>query len=149
MRSLLNPASTSPIIGDVVLLAARVSVGIILIAHGWQKFNEWTIDGTSASFESMGVPAPSVTAPVVAGLELIGGVMLILGLLTPIVAALNAISMMSALVLVHAAAGVFVDAGGYELVLALFASLVILAGLGAGRLSIDRLISPARKRSRR
>ncbi|WP_083313168.1 DoxX family protein [Corynebacterium sp. HMSC076D02] len=41
------------------MLAARVVLGVILIAHGWQKFSEWTIAGTTQSFEGMGVPAAS------------------------------------------------------------------------------------------
>lgn len=141
MSLLVNPSSKSPILTDLALLVARVSLGIILIAHGWQKFDEWTIAGTGESFAGMGVPAPSITAGVVTFIELVGGALLILGVLTPLVALLNVISMLSALFLVHLEAGIFVDAGGYELVLAIFAGLIILTFRGAGRFSVDRLFS--------
>lgn len=141
MSLLVNPSSKSPILTDLALLVARVSLGIILIAHGWQKFDEWTIAGTGESFAGMGVPAPSITAGVVTFAELVGGALLILGVLTPLVALLNVISMLSALFLVHLEAGIFVDAGGYELVLAIFAGLIILTFRGAGRFSVDRLFS--------
>ncbi|GAA1454541.1 DoxX family protein [Nesterenkonia lacusekhoensis] len=143
MRLLVNPSSKSPILTDLALLVARVALGIILIAHGWQKFDEWTIAGTGDSFAGMGVPAPSVTAGVVTFAELVGGALLILGVLTPLVALINVISMLSALFLVHLEAGIFVDAGGYELVLAIFAGLIILTARGAGRFSVDRLLNRA------
>lgn len=146
MRKLLTPAAASPALGDLALLLARVSLGIILIAHGWQKFNEWTVAGTAGSFEGMGIPAPSISAALVTGAELIGGGMLIIGLFASVAAIVNAISMVVALFMVHAPAGIFVDEGGFELVLALFAGLIVVAFLGSGRVSVDRLIAPAPRR---
>lgn len=118
----------------------RVILGFLFAAHGWQKFNEWTIAGTQAAFAQMGVPAANVSAPLIAGLELAGGIALILGVLTRVVAALLAIDMIGALFLVHASAGVFADKGGYELVLLLGAAALALALTGAGRLSVDRAV---------
>lgn len=88
----------------------------------------------------MGIPAPMVAATVVTAVEIFGGVALILGILTPIVTALNMVNLLGALALVHAANGVFVDNGGFELVLALFAGLLIIATLGAGRFSADAVL---------
>ena len=119
------------------LTVLRVIVGFIFAAHGWQKFNEFTIAGTQAAFTQMGVPAASAAAPLVAGLELVGGIALIAGLLTRVFGALLALNMLGALVLVHAPAGVFVANGGYELVLALGGGALAVALAGAGRLSVD------------
>lgn len=141
MSILFNPSARLPLLTDLALLIARVSLGIILVAHGWQKFHEWTISGTGEAFEGMGIPLPAITAAFVAGAELIGGTALILGLLTPLAALVNIVGMLGALFLVHLDAGIFVDEGGYELVLAIFAGLLILALGGAGRFSIDRLFS--------
>jgi putative oxidoreductase len=122
------------------LTILRVALGFLFAAHGFQKFNEWTIAGTQAAFTQMGIPAANLTAPLVAGLELAGGIALILGVLTRIVAALLAVNMMGALFMVHAAAGVFADKGGYELVLLLGAAALAFALTGAGRLSVDRAV---------
>ena len=119
------------------LTILRVIAGFLFAAHGWQKFNEFTIAGTQASFAKMGVPAAEVAAPIVATLELVGGIALILGVLTRVFAALLALDMLGALFLVHASAGVFVAAGGYELVLLLAAGAAAIALAGAGRLSAD------------
>ncbi|UNK45290.1 DoxX family protein [Arthrobacter sulfonylureivorans] len=118
----------------------RVILGFLFAAHGWQKFNEWTIAGTQAAFGQMGIPVADIAAPIVAGLELGGGIALILGVLTRVVAALLALNMFGALVLVHVSAGVFVEAGGYELVLLLGAAALALALVGPGRISVDRAI---------
>ena len=129
------------------ITALRIVLGFIFAAHGWQKFNEWTIAGTQASFGKMGVPAAEIAAPAVAVLELAGGIALILGILTRVVAALLVINMLGALFLVHAAAGVFAADGGYELVLLLAAAAFALALTGAGRISLDRALF-GRKKSR-
>lgn len=115
----------------------RVILGFLFAAHGWQKFNEFTIAGTQASFAKMGVPAAEIAAPAVASLELAGGIALIVGILTRVVAALLAVDMLGALFLVHASAGIFASAGGYELVLLLAVAALAVALTGAGRISVD------------
>lgn len=118
----------------------RIVTGFLFAAHGWQKFNEFTIAGTQAAFAQMGVPAANVAAPVIATLELIGGVALILGVLTRVFAALLAVNMLGALFLVHAPAGIFAATGGYELVLILAAAALALAFVGAGKVSVDKVL---------
>ena len=118
----------------------RIVTGFLFAAHGWQKFNEFTIAGTQAAFAQMGVPAATVAAPAVATLELVGGIALILGVLTRVFAVLLAATMLGALFLVHASAGIFAATGGYELVLILAAAALALALVGAGRVSVDKAL---------
>ncbi|MCZ9881818.1 DoxX family protein [Arthrobacter sp. B2a2-09] len=125
---------------NTALTVLRVIVGFIFAAHGWQKFTEFTIAGTQAAFGKMGVPAADVVAPIVATIELVGGIALIAGVLTRVFAALLALDMLGALFLVHAPAGLFADKGGYELVLALAAAAAAVALTGAGRISIDAAV---------
>ena len=140
MRTLLHPASKLPVLSDVALLISRVALGVILLAHGWQKLNEYTLAGTAASFGQMGIPAPTAAAAFATAVELVGGAALILGVLTSVAALLNIVNLLGALVLVHAGNGVFVDNGGFELVLSLAAGLLVIAVLGAGQFSADGLI---------
>ena len=140
MRTLLHPAGRTPVLSDIALLVARVGLGIVLLAHGWQKFNTYTVSGTASSFEDMGIPAPAVAAVFATVVEIVGGVALIAGLLTPLFAALNVLNLLGAFVLVHAGNGVFVADNGYELVLALIAGLAVVGLLGAGKLSVDGVL---------
>ena len=82
----------------------------------------------------------AIAATFVTAVEVLGGAALILGVFTPIAGVLNMISLLGALVLVHVENGVFVENGGFELVLALFAGLAVIALLGAGKFSVDGLI---------
>nr|WP_269329524.1 DoxX family protein [Kineosporia babensis] len=127
---------------DVAVLIARVALGVIFIAHGWQKFSEWGMSGTAGSFEQMGVPAPTVSAWFAAIVELVGGALLIVGLGVPVVGLLLLVNMLGAMFIVHLDSGIFAGEGGYELVLALGVGALLLAAVGAGRFSVDQVVSP-------
>jgi len=62
MTSLLFGARTTSTRQDIVLLIGRIALGIVLIAHGWQKYFTFGISGAAASFEQMGIPLPTVSA---------------------------------------------------------------------------------------
>lgn len=127
------------------LTILRVVVGFLFAAHGWQKYNEWTIAGTQVAFGKMGIPFADVVAPTIATLELGGGIALIFGLFARPVAALLTLNMLGALLLVHLSAGVFVANGGYELVLLLGAAALAIAFAGPGRASVDRALFGSRR----
>ncbi|MHA7223773.1 DoxX family protein [Arthrobacter sp. RHLT1-20] len=129
-----------PALTTSALTILRIVTGFLFAAHGWQKFAEFTIAGTQAAFAQMGVPAANLAAPVIATLELVGGVALILGVLTRVFAVLLAADMLGALFLVHASAGIFAATGGYELVLILAATALAVALVGAGRFSVDKAL---------
>ncbi|GAB3526265.1 DoxX family protein [Arthrobacter monumenti] len=130
---------TSPLT-TTALTILRVAAGFIFAAHGWQKFNEFTIAGTQASFAEMGAPAPDITAPIIATLELVGGIALILGLLARPFGALLTLDMTGAFFIVHLPAGIFVSNGGFELVLILGSAALAIALTGPGRLSLDHAL---------
>lgn len=135
---------------DVCITISRILVGIVLIAHGWQKYNSWTIDGTAQSFESMSVPWPNASAQIATYFELAAGVLLILGLLVRIVGPLLFIQMAFAFGFAHWGKGVFVADGGWELVGVLGAAGLALAASGSGRFSLDYLfMTPVRARKER
>ncbi|WP_072807012.1 DoxX family protein [Rhodococcoides yunnanense] len=127
----------STIFRDIAALVARIGLGIVFIAHGWQKLNTNGLDATKAGFEGMGVPLPAVSAYFATFVELIGGVALVLGIFTPIVGILLFLDMLGAFLFVHYDLGVFVTEGGYELVVALGVGAFALAAFGAGRFSLD------------
>lgn len=128
------------LVRDVTTLVARVVLGIIFLAHGLQKLNVWGHDGTAAAFEGMGVPAASLSAFVATWLEIIGGIALIIGALVPIFGVLLFLLMLGAFFITHVGNGIWVGDGGWELVAALGVGALLLAGVGAGSISVDRFL---------
>lgn len=118
------------------LLILRVVVGITFVMHGWQKFNEWTISGTTSNFAEMGVPLPEIAAPFAAFTELIGGIALIVGLFSRIAGLSLAVVMAGSIYFVHAPAGFFVSDGGFEFVMVLGAAALAIAFAGPGRIAL-------------
>lgn len=127
-------------IRNVLILLARVGLGAIFLAHGWQKFVTNGIAATQQGFAAMGAPAPELSAAVAATIEFAGGIGLIIGLATPVWAALLFATMVGAFLIAHTGHGLFVAKGGFELVLALGASMLLLLATGPGRLSLDGVL---------
>ena len=125
---------------NIGLLLLRVALGATLAAHGSQKlfgtFGGHGIAGTGGFFESIGFK-PGRPLALLAGLaEMLGGVGLVLGLLTPFAVAVLLSTMLVAM-MVHADKGFFAQDGGYEYPLILGISVVVLAFTGPGAISVD------------
>lgn len=128
------------VVRNLVLLLARVGLGIVLVAHGWQKYHDLGLDATAAGFAQMGIPLPTLAAHVVTYLELVGGALLIIGLLVPLVGILVALQMAGAIAFVHAPYGVFVTEGGWEHALVTGLLALTLAVFGSGLIGLDALL---------
>lgn len=125
---------------SLALLIARIGLGIVFVAHGWQKFDEMGIAGTQAGFAKMGAPAPEITAYYSTFAELVGGAALLVGAFTAVAGLLLFVDMLGAFLIVHIYKGVFVADGGYELVVALGVGALVLAVFGAGKFSVDGML---------
>lgn len=139
--SLLSPASPRQVSVGIALV--RIITGCIFLAHGYQKVFVFGIAGATAAFGQMGVPAPSITAPLVSIVEIAAGIALILGLLTRLAALGLAIDMLGAIFIVHLKAGFFLP-NGIEFALLLFVVCVALVIAGAGAPSMDEAIARRR-----
>ena len=126
-------------------LALRIPVGIIFVAHGAQKLFGWFggygLEGTGQWLDSIGLSPGYLMALLAGGTEFLGGLALIIGLLVRPASAALAFAMLIAIFSVHFQNGLFMSNNGYEFGLALLAASVSLLFSGAGRASVDRLVT--------
>ncbi|XVQ83756.1 DoxX family protein [Microbispora siamensis] len=124
---------------DLASLAARMGVGGIFFANGWQKL-EAGLNATADQFSALQAPLPRVWAPVTMLTELVGGTLLIAGLAVPVVGLLLFAEALAVFVLTAGDTGLPLTGGDIELIVALGAASVLLAVTGAGRISADHMV---------
>ena len=127
------------------LLIGRIMLGVVFIAHGWQKLAINGMDATVQGFTNLGIPAPTLAAYFTAIAELVGGGLLILGALLPLVGLALAGVMLGALYYVHSDGGFFSREGGYEYVLLLAVLSITIGFSGGGKWALDSLWLNAKK----
>ncbi|MEU8175988.1 DoxX family membrane protein [Microbispora hainanensis] len=124
---------------DLASLAARMGVGGIFFANGWQKL-EAGLNATADQFSALQAPLPHVWAPVTMLTELVGGTLLIAGLIVPAVGLLLFAEALAVFVVTAGDSGLPLTGGDIELIVALGAASVLLAVTGAGRISVDHMV---------
>ena len=121
---------------DRGLLLVRVALAVVFIAHGAQKLFVVGYPGVTGFLASLGMPFPAVSAALLIAVELGGGIALLAGAFTRLVASLIAFNMIVATVTVHLANGFFLPAG-YEFTLTLILVSAAVTMMGAGAYSVD------------
>ena len=119
---------------DLGILLLRLTVGLSMAAHGSQKvfgwFGGYGPDGTGQFMEALGF-RPGRRHALAAGFaEVVGGVLLAIGLFTPLAAVLIASVMVVAAATVHWKNGFFITSSGYEFNLVLGAAEPCVHGPG-------------------
>ncbi|MHB1208381.1 MAG: DoxX family protein [Acidimicrobiales bacterium] len=127
---------------NLVLVAVRLFLGLMIFAHGYRKFfGGGKIDGTAKWFDSIGMRPGRLNAYMGASTEVGVGVLLVLGLLTPLAAA-GLISVMTVAILtVHIRNGFFIfnKGEGVEYCLGVIVMCLVPGTLGGGKYSLDAL----------
>ncbi|HEY1492709.1 MAG TPA: DoxX family protein [Steroidobacteraceae bacterium] len=127
-------------------LFARLTVGWVFLWSGWGKLQNLPV--VTENFVGWGIPAPHVLAPFVSGVEFVGGLCLLLGLLTRISAGALGITMIVAI-----KSAKWADVDSLETLLGFdefeyLALFVWLAIAGAGAVSVDHFLERWAERHR-
>lgn len=135
---------------DNGIAVVRIALGTVILAHGMQKLAgwfgghgiSWTIEHWQVWF---GLPA-AITFLVILG-ESIGAILLIIGLLGRVMAAIIGLIMMGAVYLVHWKSGFFMNwysqpqGEGFEYHILAMAMVTLIVWKGSGGMSLDSWIS--------
>lgn len=141
-----RPANTP---ADWGLFLLRLTLGVIFFAHGSQKVLGWFggpgLGGTVHYMARMGIPAP--LAYLAAFTELLGGIALILGLLSRLASMGLAVNMLVAILTAPGPKGFFAPKG-FEYPLALLAMAVLIVLAGPGQIAVADLEARILRRRR-
>lgn len=126
---------------DVILLLARILLMILFVLSGWSKLSGF--EGTVGYMTSLGAPAPILAAAVAVIMELLVGILLILGFYTRPLALLFALFVLGTALLGHPFWNMVEPERSANMTqflknLAIVGGLLLLALTGAGRFSLDR-----------
>jgi putative oxidoreductase len=126
---------------DLGLLILRVVLGLVMAAHGAQKLFGWFsgpgLEKFAGVMEHINL-RPGRLWALVSGLgEFGGGLLLALGLLTPVGAALIIGTMLMAIATVHLTKGFWNTGGGYEYNVIILAAALALGLTGPGAYALD------------
>ncbi len=121
------------VLHDITHWGISASIGVIFIVHSLKKFDpswqEWLI--------SIGIP-PEMQLPIALA-ELIGGIFLVVGVLTRITSTVFAVILLGAIFHIRWENGFFVSKGGWEWDLVMLAAVLAIIVAGPGRVSISHL----------
>lgn len=123
------------VFNDWALLALRVVLGVILVAHGYPKLKD--PKGAAAWLGSIGFRPGIVFACIAIAVEFFGGLALILGFLTQVVAVLVLLQFLVIIFKVNRPKGL---KGGYELDLLIAAAAALLVTTGGGLFGLDNAV---------
>ena len=119
---------------DITYWGLRASIGVIFIVHSLKKFDptwqEWLV--------TVGIP-PELQLPIALA-EFIGGVLLVIGVLTRISAVVFSVILLGAIFHIRWENGFFISQGGWEWDLAMLAITLSIIVAGPGRVSISHLV---------
>jgi len=118
---------------------------VVFMGTGWTKLHN--LPAITKNFTALGIPAPEILTPFVSGVEFVGGILLLLGLLTRLAAVPLMIVMVVAIISAKAS-----DIDSLETLLGFeevsyFVMFAWLAIAGPGPVSLDHLILKATGRN--
>jgi len=123
---------------SISLLAARLIVAYGFWTPAWKKFGN--IDAVASWFATLGIPFPLINAYLSASTEILGVILLTLGLMTRLISIPLIVIMLVAIFTVHLPNGFHAAENGFEIPLYYMLFLSLFLSFGAGKISVDHFL---------
>ena len=123
---------------DSALLLARLTIAYGFYNPAMQKWSD--MSSVASWFGTLGIPFPVLNAYLAASTELLGVVLLTLGLFTRLISLPLIVVMVVAILTVHLGHGFSAGDNGFEIPLYYMLFLAMFASFGAGKFSLDHLL---------
>ncbi|UPT77472.1 DoxX family protein [Sulfurovum sp. XGS-02] len=123
---------------DIALLLARLTIAYGFYNPAMQKWSD--MSSVASWFGTLGIPFPTLNAYLAASTELLGVVLLTLGLFTRLISLPLIVVMIVAIITVHIGHGFSAGDNGFEIPLYYMLFLAMFASFGAGKFSLDHLL---------
>ncbi len=126
---------------NIVILLARFAIAYGFSLPALVKIQN--LENTAVWFESLGIPFAGFMAYLVSGIEIMGIILIFLGLFTRYISVLLGCVMLGAILFVHLPHGFSVANNGIEIPFYYFLFLMIFTTFGPGKYSLDQLLFKA------
>jgi len=126
------------VLKDIALMLTRIIMGVIMVTHGWHRWQNEGITAEANILEHAGIPNPGLMVWLLIGFEVIGGIFLIFGLATPVIG-LGLMVLNIGIILTLRSHNFYVHDSGWEYNAVMAVVGMVLMSHGAGRLALDNL----------
>lgn len=126
------------VLKDIALMLTRIVMGVIMVTHGWHRWQNEGITAEANILEHAGIPNPGLMVWLLIGFEVIGGIFLIFGLATPAIG-LGLMVLNVGIILTLRSRTFYVHNSGWEYNAVMTIVGLVLMTHGAGRIGLDNL----------
>ena len=126
------------VLRDISLLLARIVMGVVLLAHGWHRWQVMGINREVALLDAAGIGNAASLVWLVIAFEVIGGILLVFGLATPLVGLGILVLNLGTIVLLRAE-NFYVHNHGWEYNAVQAGIGLLFLAHGSGRAGLDNL----------
>ncbi len=126
------------VLKGIALMLTRIVMGLIMVTHGWHRWQNEGITAEATILEQAGIPNPGLMVWLLIGFEVIGGIFLIFGLATPAIG-LGLVVLNIGIILTLRSHNFYVHDSGWEYNAVMAIVGMVLMTHGAGRLALDNL----------
>ena len=126
------------VLKGITLMLTRIIMGVIMVTHGWHRWQNEGITAEANILEHAGIPNPGLMVWLLIGFEVIGGIFLIFGLATPVIG-LGLMVLNIGIILTLRSHTFYVHNSGWEYNAVMTIVGLVLMTHGAGRIGLDNL----------